>query len=83
MSPQKQLEKDAARYRFLRSPESREIPGQPAIRRALLVARVDWAKNLGPKRGKQPNFWSHENIESEAMDREVDRQMRKSKEPHP
>lgn len=65
------LQRDAARYRFLRSPKSRDSKG--CTRRALDVSIIDWAKKLD--RYHLNNFWSRMDVAETHMDRAVDRAM--------
>jgi hypothetical protein len=71
-----EIERDAARYRFLRSKDSRCDPFVE-LRRAMRVGVVDWAKNLSPR--TKSNMWSRKDLTGAALDREIDKQMRKAK----
>lgn len=71
----KELRKDALRYRFLRSEESRpDMDGGVGTTRRLCVEVHDWGKNLG---AKNMPFWASMELLGDAMDKEVDRQMKK------
>lgn len=77
MKTDKQLVKDAMRYRFLRSLESRDHNDHS--RYAFCVGKCDWAKKLGDK---GINMWSRLDISEDQMDEAIDRAMkRKTKKP--
>lgn len=65
----KAIQRDAARYRFLRS----QIPNPDIGKRLVYVQVSDWAKNLGSKRGP----WTSMRITGDLMDKEVDAAMRR------
>jgi hypothetical protein len=65
--------RDAMRYRFLRSLQSRDHNGRTT--RALEVEIQDWGKRLGDKNSP---FWASMPVTEKAMDRAVDAAMRKS-----
>ena len=77
MNAQKQLELDARRYRFLRSIYKQDEPF--ACKRSLTVAVCDWAKKLDPD--AHCNMWSSQELAGPDLDKEVDRQMKKSCQP--
>ena len=65
--------RDAMRYQFLRSLQSRDHKGRTT--RALEVEIQDWGKRLGSKNSP---FWASMPVTGKGMDRAVDAAMRKS-----
>ena len=65
--------RDAMRYRFLRSEQSRDHKGHS--RRAMSVCILDWGRNLKATNGARP-FWSSQDVTGKVMDKQVDIAMR-------
>jgi hypothetical protein len=72
----KEILEDALRYRFLRSPESRDNKNH--TQRCLAVEIHDWGKKLGGT-GYNGAFWSSLDVVGASMDRAVDAAMKKSR----
>jgi hypothetical protein len=68
-------QKDAARYRFLRSEASRDHKHH--TQRSLEVEIQDWGGNLSHDRGRGMGFWSSLPVVGADMDKAVDRAMKK------
>jgi hypothetical protein len=76
MKPIPQLEIDAARYRWLRSHNSRSKQPFETIRR-LSVEVCDWGRNFKDSSKNTREIWCRLEITGADLDAEIDRQMRK------
>lgn len=73
------MARDAERYRFLRSDESRDHAHH--TRRAMVVAEADWSKNFTP--GSKPSMWTYRSCCGGKMDAAVDAAMHRAAAPSP